>query len=126
MPRSLGIIAGIVVEPPAANLEDPLRQGVQEMAVMGDDEKRPAVLEQGVLHRVLRSRWFVGSSRIRRLVSASMSLKRARRAFSPPDRTDTRLWMSSPENRNAPSRLRRPTSFRTEGADRASSHMVWE
>ena len=49
------------------------------------------------------SRWFVGSSRIRKFTGSSNSLIMARRVRSPPESTFTFLSEASPPNMNAPS-----------------------
>jgi hypothetical protein len=69
---------------------------------VGDDDDRTVYWRRASWKRslVLRSRWFVGSSRMRRFVSSRISFRRARRDFSPPESTRTGLWMSSPEKRN--------------------------
>lgn len=48
------------------------------------------------------SRWFVGSSMIRRLFDLISSFAKATRAFSPPESTWIRLKTSSPSNTNLP------------------------
>jgi hypothetical protein len=49
-----------------------------------------------------RSRWFVGSSSSRRLLGFRSILARASRFLSPPERTATFLFTSSPEKRKPP------------------------
>mmetsp|Transcript_38686 Transcript_38686/g.74172 ORF Transcript_38686/g.74172 Transcript_38686/m.74172 type:complete len:234 (-) Transcript_38686:1167-1868(-) len=50
------------------------------------------------------SRWLVGSSRTSKVAGVTMNSASATRAFSPPLRKDTFLWILSPWNRNRPSR----------------------
>ncbi len=52
------------------------------------------------------SKWFVGSSSIRKFTGSSRSLIMARRLRSPPDSTLTFFSEASPPNMNAPSMSR--------------------
>jgi len=71
-----------------------------------------------------RSRWFVGSSRSRRLLGFRSILARARRFRSPPESTETRLLTSSPENRKPPRMLRIRGTMVLELAADISSYAV--
>ena len=51
------------------------------------------------------SKWFVGSSSIRKLAPDSIIFDNTQRTFSPPDRTFTDFNASSPENNILPKKL---------------------
>ena len=71
------------------------------------------------------SRWFVGSSRIRKFDSESMSFARETRPRSPPERSLIRLNTSSPVNKNAASVLRISVLFRDGYSSEISSNSVF-
>ena len=90
------------------DLEDPVDQLAEEVAVVADQHHRAGKLPEASrrISRDLMSRWLVGSSSTRKLTGRASRVARTTRLFSPPERFSTRFSTASPWNRNAPSRFR--------------------
>ena len=73
------------------------------------------------MSRLAMSRWFVGSSIMRKLCGTVRIFARQSRVFSPPERAETGLSTASPPKRNEPSMCRSIPSEAPGWTSRSSS-----